>query len=121
LTKARTKGHRLKVPAAAEAEVIPDTATSVSPARPLDTSAAGALFGQAMQAFDTGSYAVADARFERFAREFGNDPRSEDAAFLRIVCAIRRGDRTAVAQLSHAYLGTYPHGLRRHDVERLLR
>jgi hypothetical protein len=111
-----------------EKGATPNAETNEAP-RPADvestkqaeTSRAGVLFAQAMQAFDARSYELADSRFVRFQQEFRDDARREDASFLRIVCALRRGDQQTVVQLSHAYLGEFPSGLRRRDVERLLR
>ena len=87
---------------------------------PGDDHGAGTLFGAAMRAFETGSYEKADNLFRRFEKQFSDDPRAEDASFLRIVCALRRGDRSAAEAHAHEYLGTYTDGLRRGEVERLL-
>jgi hypothetical protein len=84
-----------------------------------DDGGAGALFADAVRAFESGSYAKADDLFRRFEKQFSSDPRAEDASFLRIVCALRRGDRGAAESHAHEYLGAYPEGLRRQDVERL--
>jgi len=94
---------------------------ATDPARvPGDDHGAGTLFAAAMRAFETGSYEKADNLFRRFEKQFSDDPRAEDASFLRIVCALRRGDRSAAEAHAHEYLGTYADGLRRGEVERLL-
>jgi TolA-binding protein len=78
------------------------------------------LFASAMHAFDAGTYRKADELFHRFSQRFSEDPRAEDASFLRVVCALRLGDRAAVEAHAHEYLGAHPQGLRRQEVERLL-
>ena len=80
---------------------------------------AGALFGEAFASFERGAYDLADIQFERFTREHPDDPRTEDAAYLRAVARFRMGDREGAAALARAYLAAYPSGLRRPEAQRL--
>jgi len=82
--------------------------------------AAGDAFHAAMAAFSLGSYAEADERFAEFVARFPEDSRDEDAAFLRTVIAIRRGDPSAAVARARAYLRRFPDGLRRREMERML-
>jgi ferric-dicitrate binding protein FerR (iron transport regulator) len=81
---------------------------------------AGARFGEAMASFHAGDYARADAQLAQFAADFPNDPRCEDAAFLRAVARWRVGDRAGAASLARAYLSTYPNGLRRIEAQHIV-
>lgn len=83
-------------------------------------AAAGEAFHRAMAAFSLGAYAEADERLAEFAARFPNDSRDEDAAFLRTVIALRRGDPAAAVARAHSYLRLFPDGLRRPEVERML-
>jgi hypothetical protein len=83
------------------------------------TASAGSRFNTAMASFEAGAYARADSEFDLFAREFAEDPRCEDAAYLRAVARFRRGDKPGAATLARAYLITYPSGLRRIEARRL--
>jgi hypothetical protein len=97
-----------------------------SPTRPASASASGsasgsasALFAEAMAAFDAGAFDRADSLFGRFAADFANDPRTEDALFLRAVARSRAGDPAGAAQRAHEYLARFPLGLRRQEALRL--
>jgi hypothetical protein len=105
---------------AASAATAPVPVASQAAPGAADDGGAGVFFAGAMRAFEGGSYEKADDLFRRFEKQFSGDPRAEDASFLRIVCALRRGDRSAAEAHAHEYLGAYPDGLRRREVERLL-
>jgi outer membrane protein assembly factor BamD (BamD/ComL family) len=74
-----------------------------------------------MTAFDAGAYLDADERLSTFAARFPWDARSEDAAFLRAVIATKRGDAAASVARARDYLKRFPRGLRRAEMERLVK
>ncbi len=92
-------------------------ALDTTPKTPDATSPAAARFIEAARSFQSGSYATADAQLGQFIGEFPNDPRCEDAAFMRIVAHSKMGDQPGAATLAREYLGRYPLGLRRREVE----
>jgi hypothetical protein len=100
---------------AMEAAVVSSAAPRAS-----DAEGAGEAFHAAMASFSVGAYAEADERLAEFVARFPNDSRDEDAAFLRTVIALRRGDRAAAAARARAYLRRFPDGLRRQEIERML-
>lgn len=87
---------------------------------PAERTVASERFAAAAQAFRGGDYARAESMLASFAQDFPNDPRAEDAAFLRAVARSRAGDRGGAASLARAYLRSYPHGLRRREAEQLV-
>lgn len=94
-----------------------DAAAPTAPALPGEPSAhsttsAADRFDDAVAAFRRGDYETADAAFERFGRDHGNDSRAEDAAYLRAVSRWRLGDHARARQLARDYLERYPNGLR---------
>lgn len=74
-----------------------------------------------MSAFDSGDNVHAASRFAAFLSRHPSDLRAEDAAYLRILALQRAGDFPAVQQAARDYLGHYPRGFRRAEVEALLR
>jgi hypothetical protein len=94
-------------------------ASAPAPVPATHASASGARFKAAMASFEAGEYFRADSELEQFAREFPEDPRCEDAAYLRAVARFRRGDKAGAAALARAYLSMYPAGLRRIEARRL--
>jgi hypothetical protein len=80
---------------------------------------AAARFAEAVGAFGAGDYGRADGLFGAFARDFPNDSRAEDAAFLCADARAKRGDKVGAAAGARAYLRAYPNGLRRPAAERL--
>ncbi|MEO7036779.1 MAG: FecR family protein [Polyangiaceae bacterium] len=80
---------------------------------------AGARFAEAVAAFGAGDYGRADALFGAFARDFPNDSRAEDAAFVRADARAQRGDKAGAAAGARAYLRAYPSGLRHPAAESL--
>jgi TolA-binding protein len=73
-----------------------------------------------MAAFAMGSYAEADERFTEFVGRFPGDSRCEDAAFLRTVIALRRGDSAAAVARARGYLRRFPNGFRRDEIEQMI-
>jgi TolA-binding protein len=84
------------------------------------TDQASSDFRDAIALLDHGDNREADAALTRFLARYLRDPRSEDAAYLRVIALQRCGDAPIMKQAARAYLRRYPSGLRRADVERLL-
>jgi FecR protein len=77
------------------------------------------LFARGVHAFRAGRFDDADGLWQRFLDEHRDDPRAEDAAFLRAVGRARRGDAKGAASLARVYLERFPHGMRRREAETL--
>ena len=60
-------------------------------------------------------------RFGRFLEQHPRDALSEDAAYLRVLSLRRAGDDAAMQSAARDYLGRYPSGFRRAEVEKLSR
>jgi hypothetical protein len=73
-----------------------------------------------MAAFDEGAFERADSLFGRFAADFSDDARTEDAMFLRAVARSRAGDSPGAAQRAREYLSRFPQGLRHREALRLV-
>lgn len=97
----------------------PSRAVATRPAPTSEVGAPGPRFVDASRAFQSGSYARADVLLVAFLRDFPDDPRAEDAAFLRVMAHEKMGDHTAASKLAQDYLRAYPNGLRRREAERL--
>jgi TolA-binding protein len=54
-----------------------------------------------------------------FLGKYPRDPRSEDAAYLRIIALQRAGDVSGTERAATEYLRRYPSGFRRAEAERL--
>jgi ferric-dicitrate binding protein FerR (iron transport regulator) len=91
--------------------------TPTMSARPPDRAADE--FRAAMTAFDGGDVRGAAARFALFVVDHPDDPRAEDAAYLRVIALQRTGDDGATRRAATDYLARYPAGFRRSEVERL--
>lgn len=117
LARARTAPTRRRAPAAAPHPVAAASA-SAAPRKPTDPAAVE--LDAAMGAYRDGNFARAQKLFAAFERHHPGDARSEDAAFLRAVACLRRGDRTDARALARDYLNRYPDGLRREEAQRLL-
>jgi len=92
-------------------------ASNNRPTRP----SAGAVFAEAMTAFDAGAYARAEQLLTEFEDRYPTDARAEDADFLRIIIRSRLGDEKGARQRAHAYLARHPKALREAEVEAFLR
>jgi len=78
-------------------------------------------FRAAMAALDLGDNHQAATAFADFLQRYPRDPRSEDAAYLRVVAIQRSGDRAGTKQAALEYLRRYPAGFRQAEVEILSR
>jgi FecR protein/Putative zinc-finger len=78
-------------------------------------------FRAAMAALDVGDNRHAAVAFASFVVEHPRDPRAEDAAYLRVVALQRSGDKASMKEAALEYLGRYPAGFRRAEVENLVR
>ena len=72
-----------------------------------------------MRAYLAGDFATAEARFDAFCIDYAEDPRAEDAAFLRADARAKHGDFQGARAAARSYLKRYPNGLRRPEAERL--
>lgn len=92
-----------------------------APRRPLAPTAslAGERFDRGAESFDRKAYADADRELASFVRDFPDDPRCEDADYLRTVARWRLGDREGASSLAKSYLAKYPNGLRRSEASRM--
>ncbi len=95
------------------------TATATGAPRTVRPAAMG-VFARAVSALDRGHNGVAARGFAAFEDAHGDDPRAEDAAFLRVVALRRAGRMTEVVAAARRYLARYPGGLRRHEAEALM-
>ena len=96
------------------ARVLPSAATQPSADPSLEFRAATALLG-------AGDNAGAAAAFAAFLGKYPRDPRSEDAAYLRVIALQRAGDSASTGRAASDYLRRYPAGFRRAEVEKLAR
>jgi FecR-like protein len=78
-------------------------------------------FRAAMAELDVGDNAQAAAAFADFFDKHPRDPRSEDAAYLRVVALQRSGDSAGMRHAALEYLRRYPAGFRQAEVEPLSR
>jgi hypothetical protein len=80
---------------------------------------AGERFDEAISSFVHGSYARADRELVEFTKEFPDDARCEDAAFLSAVARWRLGDAAGARARAQSYLDAYPNGLRRTEAQHI--
>jgi hypothetical protein len=80
---------------------------------------ASAEFRGAMAALDRGDNSQAAALFGAFMAAHARDSRAEDAAYLRVLALQRAGNHGAMQQAARDYLGRYPRGFRRAEIEAL--
>jgi hypothetical protein len=78
-------------------------------------------FRAAMAALDVGDNHRAAAAFADFLERHPRDPRTEDAAYLRVIALQRCGDNGGMKEAAVEYLRRYPAGFRHADVENLSR
>jgi hypothetical protein len=78
-------------------------------------------FNAAMAAFDRGDCRPAARGFAEFIGAHPEDPRAEDAAYLRVMSFHKCGDESGMKAAALQYLQRYPTGFRRVEVERLAR
>jgi|CZKU01.1.fsa_nt_gi hypothetical protein len=96
----------------------PRSSASFAPSSASDPSVD---FRAAMAALDVGDNHQAAAAFADFLGKHPRDPRSEDAAYLRVVALQRSGDSAGMKQAAIEYLRRYPAGFREAEVEPLSR
>jgi anti-sigma factor RsiW len=99
-----------------KSRAAPSSSASVGSALPTR----GDRFDEAVASFKAEDYARADVQLQAFVRQFPDDPRAEDASFLRAVARWRTGDKDGAAQLARTYLVSYPSGLRRSEARRII-
>ena len=87
----------------------------------LPASDASVDFRAAMAALDVGDNHQAAEAFADFLEKHPRNPRSEDAAYLRVVALQRSGDIAGVKHAALEYLRRYPAGFRLAEVEPLSR
>jgi anti-sigma factor ChrR (cupin superfamily) len=109
-----TRPVRPSLPAGA----MSSAAGAVSSALPPDVSGD---FRSAMDALDRGDDREAARAFGDFVARHSQDPRAEDAAYLRVIALQRSGDAAATRAAAAEYLRRYPAGFRRSEVDRLAR
>ena len=78
-------------------------------------------FRVAMAWLDAGNPSHAAAAFSYFLTQHPQDPRAEDAAYLRVLALHQSGNLRSTQQAAQQYLERYPAGFRHAEVERLLR
>lgn len=76
-------------------------------------------FRGAMAAFDQGDNHAAAAGFGDFLARHPDDPRAEDAGYLRVIALQRCGDQDAMRLAAEDYVRRYPEGFRLTEVKAL--
>jgi hypothetical protein len=109
-----------------QSSIAPLPSAIVTATRPAPVSSAlgpdpSTDFRAAMAALDQGDNARAAGAFARFVSQHPQDPRAEDAAYLRVIALQRSGDASAMNDAAREYLRHYPSGFRRSEVEVLSR
>jgi len=102
-------------PAATSAAAVGDLTATPAP------SAASDRFARALRAFQAGRYQDAETLWQEFLARHADDPRAEDATFLRMVGRARSHDPAGAADMARRYLAQFPNGLRRHEAELVIR
>ena len=74
-----------------------------------------------MSTFNAGEARAAASQFGRFLQQHSEDPRAEDAAYLRVLALRQAGDPVAMQRAAREYLARYPAGFRRREVQHLAR
>ena len=74
-----------------------------------------------MVLLDDGEDEPAARALATFIARHPNDPRAEDAAYLRVIALQRTGNTLGMNEAAEDYLRRYPAGFRRSEVERLAR
>lgn len=78
-------------------------------------------FRAAVRSLEAGDACGAATDFATFVTVHPRDSRAEDASYLRIIALQRCGSEEGVKRAARDYLGSYPAGFRRAEVERLSR
>ena len=88
-----------------------------APATPRAESGLEVGLREALAALDAHDPAAAARTLRDVVRNYPDNPRAEDAAYLLVVALQRAGDRDAASAAARAYLQRFPDGLRRAAVE----
>jgi TolA-binding protein len=95
--------------------------SSLQPTPPPDAPDPALDFRAAVALLDAGAHRDAAAAFARFRAAHPRDPRAEDAAYLRVIALQRSGADDEARRAAQDYLGLYPAGFRRAEMEKLSR
>lgn len=106
-------------PAPRQPEKVP-VARERAPLTP-DESPASIEFRALVRTLERGEACEAAPGFAKLVTSYPNDPRAEDASYLRVIALQRCGSGDDVKEAAREYLGRYPAGFRRAEVERLSR
>jgi hypothetical protein len=110
-------------PAKAEPNQTADRHALPRPQAPLatDESVQSTEFRAIVHLLERGDECDAAAGFAKYVRTYPDDPRAEDASYLRVIALQRCGSEDAMKRAAGEYLARYPSGFRRAEVERLSR
>jgi hypothetical protein len=86
-----------------------------------DEAPPSAEFRAGVRLLERGDDCAAAAGFARYVTSYPDDPRAEDASYLRVIALQRCGSESDTKQAAREYLARYPSGFRRAEVERLSR
>jgi TolA-binding protein len=78
-------------------------------------------FRAALLALTSGDNARASNLFSAFLLLHPRDPRTEDAAYLRVLALQRSGSENGMKQAANEYLSRYPNGFRHAEIKPLAR
>lgn len=98
---------------------VPSASTAAIAVPP--TTDAATDFRAALAALTSGDNALASKLFTGFLLQHPRDPRTEDAAYLRVLALQRAGNAISMKQAADEYLRRYPNGFRRAEIEPLAR
>jgi TolA-binding protein len=76
-------------------------------------------FADAMDSVSHGDFGAGAAKLDRFAREYPQDPRAEEALYLEAIALERAGRRDEARMVARRYLSAYPHGAHSANTQRL--
>jgi outer membrane protein assembly factor BamD (BamD/ComL family) len=99
---------------------LPPRSASASPTATPTESGAAAAFADAVDRVGDGDYGTASERLERFSREHPDDPRVDEADYLRVIALDRAGRPDEARASARAYLAKHPAGSHRREVEQVL-
>jgi hypothetical protein len=102
-----------------DAPAEPPPARAAPATRQPTRSAIAAEFRDAVVLLEAGQHAAAATALSKFLARHRDDPRAEDASYLRVLALQRTGDPAATRTAARAYLRRYPSGFRRAEVEAL--
>jgi hypothetical protein len=119
---ARTRDVDVPRPAKAEPRVVDRAAPPRRREPPVpDESVPARAFRAIVHILEHDDECAAAVGFEKYVATYPNDPRAEDAAYLRVIALQRCGSIEDLKRAAREYLSRYPSGFRRAEVERLSR